>query len=162
MIGAVVGDLVGSRFGRNKERGKEFEFLTYKCFLTDRSVMTLALAQAILMSKPDHSDLRINAAEYIRRIGGRHSRFETGEELYNRIQAKLSRPYNSGESAAAVRVSAAGFAASGLDEARQMAGVITDITHSHPEGMKGAEAGCSRHIYGTCRKQYSGDSGLYR
>lgn len=140
MIGAVVGDLVGSRFGRNKESGKEFEFLTYKCFLTDRSVMTLALAQAILVSKSDHSDLRINAAEYIRRIGSRHSRFGTGEERYNRIQAERSKPYNSGESAAAVRVSAAGFAASDLDEARQMAGVITDITHSHPEGIKGAEA----------------------
>lgn len=61
MLGAIIGDLVGSRFQWENNRSKEFEFLTYKCFPTDDSIMTLALAQAILASKPDYSDLSINA-----------------------------------------------------------------------------------------------------
>lgn len=55
MLGAVIGDIVGSRFEWNNYHAKDFEFLTYKCSPTDDSIMTLALAQAILESKPDHS-----------------------------------------------------------------------------------------------------------
>ena len=57
MLGAIIGDIVGSRFEWNNHRDKDFEFLTYKCFPTDDSIMSLAIAQAILVSKPNHSDL---------------------------------------------------------------------------------------------------------
>ena len=50
MIGAIIGDIVGSRFEWNNNKSKDFEFLTYKCFPTDDSIMTLALAQAVLVS----------------------------------------------------------------------------------------------------------------
>ena len=63
MLGAIIGDIVGSRFVKNNIKTKEFEFLTYKCSPTDNSIMTLALAQAILLSKPDLSDLSKNAVE---------------------------------------------------------------------------------------------------
>ena len=53
MLGAIIGDIVGSRFEWHNIKTKEFDFLTYKCFPTDDSVMTLALAQAILVSKSD-------------------------------------------------------------------------------------------------------------
>ena len=53
MLGAIIGDLVGSRFEWNNIKTKDFDFLTYKCFATDDSVMTLALAKAILESAPD-------------------------------------------------------------------------------------------------------------
>ena len=56
MLGAIIGDIVGSRFEWNNHRSKEFDFLTYKCFPTDDSIMSLALAQAILECKPDSSD----------------------------------------------------------------------------------------------------------
>lgn len=51
MLGAIIGDIVGSRFEWNNHRSKDFEFLTYKCFPTDDSIMSLAIAQAILVSK---------------------------------------------------------------------------------------------------------------
>ena len=69
MIGAIIGDIVGSRFEWNNIKSKDFEFLTYKCFPTDDSIMTLALAQAILVSKPDHSDLSKNAVECMQAVG---------------------------------------------------------------------------------------------
>lgn len=56
MLGAIIGDIAGSRFKWNNHRNKEFDFLTYKCFLTDDSVMSLAVAQAIMKSKTDYSD----------------------------------------------------------------------------------------------------------
>ena len=58
MLGAIIGDIVGSRFEWHNIKTKEFDFLTYKCFPTDDSVMTLALEQTILVSKPDYSACR--------------------------------------------------------------------------------------------------------
>ena len=69
MLGAIIGDIVGSRFEWNNYRAKDFEFLTYKCFFTDDSVMSLAVAKAILSSKKDHSDLSANAIKYMQEIG---------------------------------------------------------------------------------------------
>ena len=69
MLGAIIGDIVGSRFEWHNIKTKEFDFLTYKCFPTDDSVMTLALAQAILVSKPDYSDLSKNAVECMQAVG---------------------------------------------------------------------------------------------
>ena len=59
MLGAIIGDLVGSRFEWKNNKSKDFEFLTYRCFPTDDSVMSLAVAHAILVSKDDYSDLSI-------------------------------------------------------------------------------------------------------
>ena len=56
MLGAIIGDLVGSRFEWNNIRTKDFDFLTYKCFVTDDSIMTLASAKAILDSAPDYGN----------------------------------------------------------------------------------------------------------
>ena len=69
MLGAIIGDIVGSRFEWNNIKTKDFKFLTYKCFPTDDSIMTLALAQAILVSKPDYSDLSQNAVECMQAVG---------------------------------------------------------------------------------------------
>ena len=69
MLGAIIGDLVGSRFEWNNIKTKDFDFLTYKCFATDDSVMTLALAKAILESAPDYSNLSQKSVEYMQSIG---------------------------------------------------------------------------------------------
>lgn len=61
MLGAIIGDIVGSRFEWDNYKAKDFEFLTNDCFFTDDSVMSLALCQALLESKPDFSDLREQA-----------------------------------------------------------------------------------------------------
>ena len=140
MIGAVVGDIAGSRFEWNNYRAKDFEFFTNKCFPTDDSIMTLALAEAILVSKPDHSDLGKNAVECMQRIGRNYPDCGYGGAFGRWMFSENPKPYNSYGNGAAMRVSAAGFAASGLEEAKQMSGMITEVTHNHPEGMKGAEA----------------------
>ena len=70
MLGAIIGDIVGSRFEWDNYKAKDFEFLTNDCFFTDDSVMSLALCEALLESKPDFSDLREQAVAKMRAFGG--------------------------------------------------------------------------------------------
>lgn len=140
MLGAIIGDLVGSRFEWENNRSKEFEFLTYKCYPTDDSIMTLALAQAILASKSDYSDLSQNAVKCMKSIGRNYPDCGYGRGFYHWMFTDKPKPYNSFGNGAAMRVSAAGFAASSLEEVNILSEKITAVTHNHPEGIKGAEA----------------------
>ena len=140
MLGAIIGDIVGSRFEWNNNKSKDFEFLTYKCFPTDDSIMTLALAKAILESKPDHSDLAENAVRCMQSVGRNYPKCGYGKGFRKWVFAEAPQPYNSFGNGAAMRVSAAGFAANSLLEAKEISKKITAVTHNHPEGIKGAEA----------------------
>lgn len=140
MLGAIIGDIVGSRFEWNNHRDKYFEFFTYKCFPTDDSIMSLAIAQAILVSKPNHSDLSKNAIECMQSVGRNYPDCGYGGSFYNWIFSDNPKPYNSYGNGAAMRVSSAGFAATSLEEAKELSKLVTEVTHNHPEGIKGAEA----------------------
>lgn len=140
MLGAIIGDIVGSRFECNNHRSKDFEFLTYKCFLTDDSIMSLAIAQAILVSKKDHSDLSKNAVECMQNIGRNYPDCGYGGSFYGWIFSDDPKPYDSYGNGAAMRVSAAGFAANSIEEAKKLSRLVTEVSHNHPEGIKGAEA----------------------
>lgn len=140
MLGAIIGDIVGSRFEWNNHRDKDFEFLTYKCFPTDDSIMSLAIAQAILVSKPDHSDLSKNAVTCMQSVGRNYPDCGYGGSFYAWMFSDNPKPYNSYGNGAAMRVSAAGFAAESLEEAKKLSKLVTEVTHNHPEGIKGAEA----------------------
>ena len=140
MLGAIIGDIVGSRFEWNNHRSKDFEFLTYKCFPTDDSIMSLAIAQAILVSKKDHSDLSKNAIECMQNVGRNYLSCGYGGSFYGWIFSDDPKPYNSYGNGAAMRVSAAGFAANSIEEAKKLSRLVTEISHNHPEGIKGAEA----------------------
>ena len=140
MLGAIIGDIVGSRFEWNNIKSKDFDFLTYKCFPTDDSIMTLALAQAILLSKPDYSDLSQKAVECMQSLGRNYPDCGYGSGFRKWVFSKKPKPYNSFGNGAAMRVSAAGFAANSVNEAKTIAKKITEVTHNHMEGIKGAEA----------------------
>lgn len=118
MLGAIIGDIVGSRFEWNNHRSKDFEFLTYKCFPTDDSIMSLAIAQAILVSRKDHSDLSKNAIECMQNVGRNYPNCGYGRSFYGWIFSDDPKPYNSYGNGAAMRVSAAGFAANSIEEAK--------------------------------------------
>lgn len=140
MLGAIIGDLVSSRFEWNNIKTKEFDFLTYKCFITDDSIMTLALAKAILESALDYSNLSQKAVACMQAIGRNYPDCGYGGTFRQWVFSDNPQPYNSFGNGAAMRVSAAGFAASNLEEAKLLAKKITEVTHNHPEGLKGAEA----------------------
>lgn len=140
MLGAIVGDIVGSRFEWNNNRSKQFDFLIYKCSVTDDSVMSLAIAKALLESKSDYSDLSENAVKYMQGIGRHYPNCGYGGRFIDWMHSDNPKPYGSYGNGAAMRVSACGFAANSLEEAKQLSKAVTEVTHNHPEGLKGAEA----------------------
>lgn len=140
MLGAVIGDIAGSRFELNNIKSKDFDFLTYRCFITDDSIMTLAVAEAILRSRLDFSDLSDRTVESMRKLASNYPDAGYGEMFRRWLHSEKPAPYGSFGNGAAMRVSPAGFAARSLEEAKLLARRITEVTHSHPEGLKGAEA----------------------
>lgn len=140
MLGAVVGDIVGSLFEWNNHRSKDFEFLTYRCRVTDDSVMSLAIAKAILDCDGNFENLGQVAVRNMQEIGHLYPDCGYGGNFRQWLQSDNPIPYNSYGNGAAMRVSACGFAASSLEEACTLSRRVTEVTHNHPEGIKGAEA----------------------
>ena len=140
MLGAVIGDIVGSRYEWNNNRLKEFKFFDKKCFFTDDSIMTLAIAKAVMESNDDYSNLSEKAVECMQEVGRPYPDCGYGGSFYHWIYSNDPKPYNSFGNGAAMRVSACGFAARDLDEVKLLSEKVTSVTHNHPEGIKGAES----------------------
>ena len=140
MIGAIIGDIAGSRFEFNNYLGKDFKFLTPRCRFTDDTVMTCAVAQALMDSKPDHSDLSEKTVAAMQRIGRQFPNCGYGARFIHWMFSPDPQPYNSCGNGSAMRISPVGFAACSIDEAKVLSAAVTRISHDHPEGMKGAEA----------------------
>ena len=140
MIGAIIGDIVGSRFEWNNHRSKDFELFVRKCFATDDSIITLAIGKALMMSKADWSDLGEQAVRYMQQVGWPYPLCGFGGRFRDWIYSDDPQPFNSFGNGAAMRVSACGFAAKSLEEAKLLSRKVTEVTHNHPEGIKGAEA----------------------
>lgn len=140
MLGAIIGDIVGSRFEWNNNRSKDFDFLVHKCFPTDDSIMTLAIAQAILNCNGDESKLGNQAVRMMQKLGREYPHAGYGGHFRHWLIDSNPLPYNSWGNGAAMRVSACAFAAKSLDEAKHLSRTVTEVTHNHPEGIKGAEA----------------------
>ena len=140
MLGAIVGGIVGSRFEWNNIKRKSFELFTPECFATDDSIMTLAIAKAIMDSKPNHSDLGACAVKAMQEVGRPYPGCGYGGMFMQWMYSDDPQLYNSFGNGAAMRVSPCGFAAVSLEEAKALSRAVTEVTHNHPEGIKGAEA----------------------
>ncbi|HHU88084.1 MAG: ADP-ribosylglycohydrolase family protein [Sphaerochaetaceae bacterium] len=140
MLGAIVGDIIGSRFEFDNIKKKEFELFSYDCFVTDDSIMTLAIATALLESKEDYSDLSQNAVKYMQLFGSYYPYAGYGGFFAQWLTSDNPQPYGSYGNGAAMRVSGCGFAATTLEEAKALSLAVTEVTHNHKEGLKGAEA----------------------
>lgn len=140
MLGAIIGDIVGSRFEWHNNRSKDFDFLTYKCFATDDSIMSIAIAKALLDSKKDRSNLGTLAVMWMQTLGRKYPDAGYGGNFRHWLTDPDPHPYNSWGNGSAMRVSACGFAADSVEDAIRLSRTVTEVTHNHPEGIKGAEA----------------------
>ena len=140
MIGAILGDIVGSRFEFRNHLGKEFVFFGPGCRFTDDTVMTCAVAQALMDCKKDFSDLSEKTVAAMQRIGRQYPNCGYGARFIHWMFADDPQPYNSYGNGSAMRVSPAGFVAHDVEEAKKLSAAVTCVSHNHPEGMKGAEA----------------------
>ena len=150
MIGAIIGDVVGSRFEFDNYRDKDFELFAEECQVTDDSIMILAVAKAIMEtekiihSSPDGNSyyalIEKMAIKYMQEIGRQYPHCGYGAMFSNWIFSDHPEPYNSFGNGAAMRISPAGFAARTESEVRKLSNAITRVSHNHEEGLKGAEA----------------------
>ena len=139
MIGAIIGDVVGSRFEWNNIKTKDFEFFHEQCEFTDDSILTIAVGKAILESRRNDEDLSVSAERAFRNASEKYPYADYGCGFRSWLLG-CSGPYNSCGNGAAMRVSACGYAAGSIAEAVKMSRAVTGVTHNHPEGIKGAEA----------------------
>jgi len=140
MIGALIGDIAGSRFEWNNHRSKDFEFFTPECKCTDDSILSITAAKALLESNADFSDLSVQAVRWMREIGCRYPDGWYSRRFKARLLSEDPQPYGANTNGSAMRVSACAYATRSLEEAKRLSRAVTEITHNHPEGIKGAEA----------------------
>ena len=139
MFGAIIGDIVGSRFEFNNILSKDFEFFHPNCEFTDDSVMTCAVAQALMDSSEDFSDLPEKTVRAMQRIGRRYPGCGYGASFIHWMFSDDPQPYNSYGNGSAMRTSAVGWLYDSLERTREVAAAAAAVTHNHPEGIKGAE-----------------------
>jgi len=132
MIGAIAGDIIGSIYEFDNNKSKDFPLFGEFSAFTDDSLCTIAVADC-LMANGD-------PAEYLRRWGQKYWKLGYGSMYRRWLKRDDLGPYDSYGNGAAMRVSPAAFLASSLEQARRNAVRVTEVTHNHPEGIKGALA----------------------
>lgn len=132
MLGAIAGDIIGSRFERNPIKTTDFELFHPGCRFTDDSVLTLAVADHIVLG----SDLVDTLKEYFHQYP--NAGYGTG--FLQWASSPSREPYNSFGNGSAMRVSPVGFAFDSLEVVLDKARATAQVTHNHPEGIKGAQA----------------------
>ena len=140
MLGAIVGDVVGSRFELASLQSKEFSFFAPSCHISDDTILTLAVCQAFLDCRGDYSQLSLRAASQLKAFALRYPRAGYGSKFLVWMLTDVSRPYGSFGNGSAMRVSPCAMVARSLEEVKKFAYAVTAVTHNHPEGLKGAEA----------------------
>jgi len=132
MLGAIAGDIVGSVYENFRTKRKDFRLFHPFCFFTDDTVLTVAVAAAVL----DDLDL----GRTLRRYAWRRPMRGYGPRFYRWMLTLGAHPYRSLGNGAAMRVSPAAYAAKNVDEVLALAKRSAECTHNHPEGIKGAQA----------------------
>ena len=141
MIGAIIGDIVGSRFEFNNHRSKDFELFTPGCFFTDDTVMTLAVANALMDFRDKRYEcLPEKVIESMQKLGRRYPGAGYGGSFGLWIFSNDPTPYGSYGNGAAMRISPTAYVARTDHELSHLVKLVTGVTHNSREGFKGADA----------------------
>lgn len=135
MIGAIIGDIVGSIYDFGSPKTKEFPLFSEHCFFTGDTVMTLAVAEALMRGgKPG------DFVSAMKEFGRLYPDAGYGAHFYDWLMSDDCEPYESFGNGSAMRVSPCAWFANSLSEAEELAEISAAVTHNHPEGIKGAKA----------------------
>lgn len=146
MYGAILGDIIGSPFEFDRgDKTKDFKLFSRRSHFTDDSVMTLAVCEALLKVGQDVTVKEIEDAviSSMQSWGRRYPHAGYGGYFRRWLTARHPEPYNSYGNGSAMRVSAVGWLYDSLEKTRTVAKATANVTHNHPEGIKGAEATAS-------------------
>lgn len=140
MYGAIIGDIAGSKYEFNNIKTKDFPFISEGCAFTDDTVMTVAVARALLRSMEEKRPFKPILVWEMRSLGREYPNAGYGGMFSSWLYKKNPRPYNSFGNGSAMRASPCGLIAVTLGEAISLAKGSAQVTHNHPEGIKGAQA----------------------
>jgi len=146
MYGAILGDIIGSPYEFDMgNKSKAFPLFSPDCMFTDDTVMTLAVAEAFLNAIEQKKDLSEDAIrekliEAMQRLGRRYPHAGYGGMFLYWLRDENPQPYGSYGNGSAMRVSAVAWLFNDLETVCRMARLSSEVTHNHPEGIKGAEA----------------------
>ena len=141
MLGAMIGDIVGSVYEWNNWKDKRFKLFHPQCRMTDDSVMTAAVASALLSS--DLTDLEMfkeNLVAEMHRFGKAYPGLGYGPRFEKWLVQGSTKPYGSLANGSAMRVSPVAWVAETMEECLALAKASAEVTHDHPDGIAGAQA----------------------
>ena len=141
LMGAIIGDIVGSPYEFMSLKLKNFPLFNNYCRFTDDTVMTCAIAQSLIDCNGNYSNLGKITIVNMHEIGKHYYKTAGyGGMFYEWLISGSVKPYNSFGNGSAMRISAIPYVAKSLEEVKELSRKVTEITHNHPEGIKGAEA----------------------
>jgi len=141
MLGAIIGDIIGSPYEFGSDKTKDFLLFAPESRPTDDSIITIAVGCACAeASLGDEENFKQILSEYIREIGLRYPDAGYGGRFYQWMIMDEAEPYGGYTNGSAMRVSPTAWAADTLPEVEELAKWSAEITHDHPEGIKGAQA----------------------
>lgn len=143
MYGAIMGDIVGSRFEFDRgDKTKDFKLFTADSVYTDDTVMTIAVAEALLDAGPnaEEADVKARLVDSMKKWGRKYPRAGYGGKFRVWLFSEDTEAYGSYGNGSAMRVSAVGWLYDSIERTREVARWTAEVTHNHPEGIKGAEA----------------------
>ena len=146
MYGAILGDIIGSPFEFDRgDKTKNFDLFSEGCGFTDDSVMTIAVGEALLAVGPEAAVKKIEdaVASNMQDWGKRYPHAGYGGCFRHWLKENNPKPYGSYGNGSAMRVSAVGWLYDSMERTREVARATANVTHNHPEGIKGAESTAS-------------------
>lgn len=141
MLGAIYGDIVGSRFEFTGFDEYNFDLFYSTCHFTDDTLMTLAVGLTLVQTRSDRSNYQETLIRNMREIAHNYPRVGWGQKFWHWLfEFKYPVPINSCGNGAAMRISPVGWVCDSLEETIELSKLTTEISHDHPEGIKGAES----------------------
>lgn len=142
MYGAIIGDIVGSRYEFKRIKTKRFQLFPLFCDVTDDSIMTVAVARALMAWQGEGGDLHDTMVIHMRKLGHKYPNpvGAYGRRFNQWLRSYDPKPYKSCGNGSAMRVSPCGLMATSLEEAMSLAKISAEVTHNSYEGIKGAKA----------------------
>lgn len=136
MIGAIIGDVVGSVYEFHNIKTTEFDLINPRAHFTDDTVCTVAIMDFLLHAEKRDEE---TATKYLHKWTNKYPYAGYGGRFKQWVRSANPQPYNSFGNGSAMRISPVAWAAKSYEELKELVKTVTNITHNHPEGIKGAQ-----------------------
>lgn len=141
MLGAIIGDIIGSPYEFGSDKTKNFPLFLPECRPTDDSILTIAVACACTEADLDNEEeFKTVLTEKMRLLGRQYPDAGFGDLFFRWLMDDDAQSYGSYTNGSAMRVSPVAWAADSLEQAQRLAKWSSEITHDHPDGIRGAQA----------------------